>query len=53
MSIGGDDQKSTVIGIVGRPNGHVGGEVIWPANVSDEPINTEPHRRPRAFSQPE
>jgi hypothetical protein len=47
-----DDQKSTIVGDIDRPNGHVGDEVIWPANVADEPINSESHRRRRAFSQP-
>jgi hypothetical protein len=50
--VGDDDQKSTVVGDIGGPNGHGGDEVIWPANVADEPIKSEPHRRLRASSHP-
>jgi hypothetical protein len=30
----------------------IGDEVIWPVKVAEVPINSEPHRRRRAFSQP-
>jgi hypothetical protein len=32
---------------------HAGDAAIWPVNTADVPINSEPHRRLGAFSQPE